>query len=90
VTKVIFDNNNNNSKNIRLNRRGRQMCDGFLNKKRVVAPTAHNTHINTTLKGNARTLVNLQEKKWWVSRLKVFKNTITKNVTVSNAFSFFQ
>jgi hypothetical protein len=34
------------------------MCDGFLNKKkvRVVTPSVH----ITTLKGNARTLLNLR------------------------------
>jgi hypothetical protein len=55
------------------------MRDGFLTKTkkiRVVAPTAH----CTTLNGNARTLVNLGEKKWWASLLKTFKNK--KNVNL--------
>jgi hypothetical protein len=42
----------------------------------VVAPTAH----FTTLKENARTLVNLGEKKWWASLLKTLKNK--KNVNL--------
>jgi hypothetical protein len=68
------------------------MCDGFLNKKkkiRVVAPTVH----ITTLKGNAQTLVNLREKKWWASwrkgpnLIKKQKKNI-KKVTVMRFLSF--
>jgi hypothetical protein len=30
--------------------------------------------MKSTLKGNARALVNLREKEWWVDRLKALKN----------------